>query len=210
LHLIGTAAAATKTFSNFGDSQMHTIHHKHLNLFQDSHDIAFALSTDGAQLTIKKQLNTWLVIFIILNLPGELRYQENNTIIPFATPGPHSPRDIELFLYSVFQEMSTASEGLWIWDAVDSSYFVFRASICMVLEDMLDSAKLNDMAGHSAICGNCFSLVKGAHATLQKRKAQYLHLTMPRRNIIQHSLLIALKTYLSKLNHNTGILSKCF
>ena len=72
LHLIGTAAAATKTFSDFGDSQMHTVHHKHLNLFQDSCDIAFALSTDGAQLTMKKQLNTWLVILIILNLPGEL------------------------------------------------------------------------------------------------------------------------------------------
>jgi hypothetical protein len=51
---------------------MHTVHHKHLNLFQDSRDIAFALSTDGAQLTMKKQSNTWLVILIILNLPGEL------------------------------------------------------------------------------------------------------------------------------------------
>jgi len=47
LHLIA-AAAANKTFSDFGDSQMHTAHYKHLNLFQDSHDIAFALSTDGA------------------------------------------------------------------------------------------------------------------------------------------------------------------
>jgi len=179
LHLIGTAAAATKTFSDFGDSQMHTVHHKHLNLFQDSRDIAFALSTDGAQLTMKKQSNTWLVILIILNLPGELRYKENNTIIPFATPGPHSPGDIESFLYPVFQEMSTASEGLWIWDAVDSSYFVFRASICMALGDMLGSAKLNGMAGHTAICGDRFSLVKGARATLQKGKAQYYPISPP-------------------------------
>lgn len=75
LHLIATAA--NRTFSDFGDSHMHTVHYKHLNLFQDSHDIAFALSTDGAQLTMKKQSNTWLVILIILKLPGELWYEGN-------------------------------------------------------------------------------------------------------------------------------------
>jgi hypothetical protein len=75
--------------------------------------------------------------------------------------------------------MSTASEGLWIWDAVDSSYFVFQASICMVLGDMLGSAKLNGMAGHLAICRDCFSLVKGACATLQKGKAQYYPISPP-------------------------------
>jgi len=31
----------------------------------------------------------------------------------------------------------------------------------------------NGMAGHTAICGDCFSLIKGACATLQKGKAQY-------------------------------------
>jgi len=36
--------------------------------------------------------------------------------------------------------MSTASEGLWMWDAIDSSYFVFQGSICMALGDMLGSA----------------------------------------------------------------------
>ncbi|KAF8218556.1 hypothetical protein L208DRAFT_1125100, partial [Tricholoma matsutake] len=55
--------------------------------------------------------------------------------------------------------MSTASEGLWMWDAIDSLYFVFQGSICMALGDMLGSAKLNGMAGHSAICGDRFSLM---------------------------------------------------
>ncbi|KAF8900456.1 hypothetical protein CPB84DRAFT_1626643, partial [Gymnopilus junonius] len=55
--------------------------------------------------------------------------------------------------------MARASEGLWIWDAVDSSYFTHRAYITMALGDMLGSAKLNGMAGHSAIFGDRFSLV---------------------------------------------------
>ncbi|KIL54838.1 hypothetical protein M378DRAFT_61211, partial [Amanita muscaria Koide BX008] len=55
--------------------------------------------------------------------------------------------------------LAKSNEGIWIWDAIDSSYFVVRAHLCMVLGDMLGSAKLNGMAGHSAIYGDRFSLV---------------------------------------------------
>ncbi|XP_006454906.1 hypothetical protein AGABI2DRAFT_57024, partial [Agaricus bisporus var. bisporus H97] len=55
--------------------------------------------------------------------------------------------------------MMQASEGLWMWDAITSSNFVLRAWIVMALGDMLGSAKLNGMAGHSAIYGDRFSLI---------------------------------------------------
>ena len=58
--------------------------------------------------------------------------------------------------------MAMASDGIWMWDAVDSSYFLNHVCICTALGDMLGSAKLNGMAGHSAIYGDCFSMVKGA------------------------------------------------
>jgi len=119
-------------------------------------------------------------MLIILNFAGELRYQGGYNIIPFATPGPNCPGDIESFIYTIFQEMAMASEGIWIWDALDSSYFVLRAHICMVLGDMLGSAKLNGMAGHSAIFGDRFSLVRGARSTIQGRgKSQYYPLSPP-------------------------------
>lgn len=70
LHLIRTAA--TWKYSDFGDSQVHVMHHDKLGLFQDPWDVAFAISTDGAQLTMKKQSNTWLMILIIFNLPGSI------------------------------------------------------------------------------------------------------------------------------------------
>ena len=67
-----------------------------------------------------------------------------------------------------------------MWDAVDSSYFLNHACICMALGDMLGSAKLNGMAGHSAIYGDCFSMVKGARASLAKgAKAQYYPISPP-------------------------------
>ena len=179
LDIVGNAISKRK-YSDFGDSSVHQYHHEQLHLFQDSRDIAFALSTDGAQLTMKKQSNTWLLILILLNLPADIRCTSGGVIINLATPGPNSPGDIESFLRPLFEEMARASEGLWIWDAVDSSYFTHRAYITMALGDMLGSAKLNGMAGHSAIFGDRFSLVQGAKASLNRgARALYYPMSPP-------------------------------
>jgi hypothetical protein len=181
LHIIGTVA--TRKYSDFGDSQVHVMQRSDFHLFQDPRDIAFALSTDGAQLTMKKQSNTWLLILIILNLPGSIRYQTGKGIINFATPGPNSPGDIESFIWRLFQEMARASEGIWMWDAIDSAYFVQRSCVAMALGDMLGSAKLNGMAGHTAIFGDRFSMVQGAKSSLIKgAKSQYYPMNAPDNN----------------------------
>ena len=174
------ASTETRAYSDFADSTVHEEHFNVLGLFRNKTDIAFALSTDGAQLTLKKQSDTWIVILILLNLPPEIRYKSNNIIVAFATPGPKAPGNIESFMYPLFQEMAQASEGIWMWDAVDSSRFLSKACICMALGDMLGSAKLNGMAGHSAIYGDRFSLVKGAKASNKRgAKAQYYPISPP-------------------------------
>jgi hypothetical protein len=173
LALMATASGAVQ-YSDFCDSKVHMHHHQSMGLFQDKRDIALALSTDGAQLTLKKKSDTWILILMVLNFPPEIRYKSKAVIYPFAIPGPNPPGNIESYLYVLFEDMAIASEGIWMWDAVDSSYFVNRAYICMALGDMLGSAKLNGMAGHSAIYGDRFSLVKGAKASNKKgAKAQY-------------------------------------
>jgi len=147
-----TSESAQK-YSDVANSRVHMYHYKN-GLFKDPRDIVFALSTDGAQLTMKKQSDTWMVILMLFNLPPEIRYQSGQYITVFSSPGPNPPGDLESFLYSLFEQMAIASEGIWTWDAVDSSYFVNKAYISMVLGDMLGSAKLNGMAGHSAIYGD--------------------------------------------------------
>ena len=49
LHLVATAPKAVK-YSDFCDSRVHIHHYQAMDLLQDPQDIAFALSTDGAQL----------------------------------------------------------------------------------------------------------------------------------------------------------------
>ncbi|KZP23691.1 hypothetical protein FIBSPDRAFT_737186, partial [Athelia psychrophila] len=98
LRLVATAAGQEKrTYSDFGNSDVHVFHHNELGLFQDSRDVALALSTDGAQLTMKKLSDTWLVIIMLFNLPATIRYLTGRIIYAFATPGPNPPGNIESF-----------------------------------------------------------------------------------------------------------------
>lgn len=180
LNLLG-AASDQRTYSDFGDSFVHTVVHPQMGeLFENPQDVAFALSTDGAQLTMKKQSNTWILILTILNLPPEIRYKSENVIINFATPGPNSPRDIESFIRPLFEEMAQGSEGIWIWDALDSAYILIKACIAIGAGDMLGSAKINGMAGHAAIHGDRFSMVQAAKSSMARgSKAQYYPILTP-------------------------------
>src|SRR6202453_3978076 len=129
---------------------------------------------------MKKKSDTWILLFILLNLPPEMQYKSNSVFYPMAIPGPNPPGNVESFFWLLFEEMMRASEGIWMWDAVDSSYFVNHACICMAPGDMLGSAKLNGMAGHSAIYGDRFSMVRGARSSLKKgAKAQYYPISPP-------------------------------
>ena len=72
VNLVGEAMRADKErkqFSDFGNGAVHRLHRR-MGLFSDSRDIAFACSSDGAQLTMKKHSHTWILILIILNLPA--------------------------------------------------------------------------------------------------------------------------------------------
>ncbi|KAI0039343.1 hypothetical protein FA95DRAFT_1459184, partial [Auriscalpium vulgare] len=94
--------AEASRFSDFASGTVHRHHYQAQGLFQDQRDIALALSTDGAQLTMKKQSDTWVLILELLNFPAELRYKTKNVVIPLAIPGPQPPGHIESFLFGLF------------------------------------------------------------------------------------------------------------
>ncbi|KAI0062673.1 hypothetical protein BV25DRAFT_1803335, partial [Artomyces pyxidatus] len=91
-------AEGCSRFSDFPNGKIHEYHYKKLNLFKDPRDVALALSSDGAQLTMKKQSDTWLMLIIILNLPPEVRYKSTGPIVAFTIPGPKPPGHIESFM----------------------------------------------------------------------------------------------------------------
>ena len=79
--------------SEFANSDNHIYHYEKLGLFHDERETALSISSDGAQLTMKKQSNMWLLIVILLNLPPEMCYKAKNVIIPLAILGSGSVVD---------------------------------------------------------------------------------------------------------------------
>ena len=155
-------------YSDFSDSISHINHVNHLSLFQNDTDTAITISGDGAQLTMKKQSDVWVLIVTILNLPPNMRSKATNVIIPLVIPGPHSPGNVESFVYVLYEELAKLSVGIWTWDALLERYFVLKVYLCGVLGDMLGSAKLSKMAGHMALHGCRFSTVQGARSSANK------------------------------------------
>lgn len=82
-------------YSDYPNAQLHEFQYNEMGLFQDCRDVAFVISSDGAQLTVAKMSDTWILIIMLINLPPHLRYLSRFIIRAFATPGPNPPADIE-------------------------------------------------------------------------------------------------------------------
>jgi hypothetical protein len=149
-------------YSDFSDSISHLNHFRHSHLFKEETDTAITISGDGAQLTMKKQSDVWVLIVTVLNLPPNMRSKAANIIMPLVIPGPLSPGNVESFIYVLYEELAKLSIGVWTKDALTGKFFLLRVYLCGVLGDMLGSAKLSRMAGHMARYGCRFSMVRGA------------------------------------------------
>ena len=160
-------------YSDFSDSINHINHYQEKHLFQNETDTAITISGDGAQLTMKKQSDVWVLIVTILNLPPSMRSRAANIIIPLVIPGPSSPGNVESFIYVLYEELAKLSVGVWTWDALSERSFLLKIFLCGVLGDMLGSAKLSRMAGHMALYGCRFSMVRGARSSKDKGMIQY-------------------------------------
>ena len=74
-------------------------------------DTAITISGDGAQLTMKKQSDVWVLIVTILNLPPNTWSRAANIIIPLVIPGPSSPGNVESFVYVLYEELAKCYES---------------------------------------------------------------------------------------------------
>ncbi len=172
-------------YSDFPNSINHINHYNNLHLFQEETDTAITISTDGAQLTMKKKSNVWVLIVTILNLPPNMRTKAENTIIPLIIPGPNPPGNVESFVYVLYQELAKLSVGVWCYDALLKRHFILKVYLCGVLGDMLGSTKLNRMAGHVGVYGCRFSMVRGA----RKEKGINIFMTSLYQFILRFSLI---------------------
>ena len=118
-------------------------------------DMALQLSIDSAQLRANQPSEAWVFIWIVHNLPPNLRYKKRFVIPGAIVPGPNKPGDIDSFLFPLLYHVAALQrEGLRIYDASDNSYIPHsKPLIVFATADSLGSAAMSGMVGHSGKYG---------------------------------------------------------
>jgi hypothetical protein len=120
-------------------------------------DIALQLSIDGAQLWPDHPSEVWVFIWVIHNLPPDLRYKKAFVIPVAIVPGPNKPGDIDSYLFpSLYHVAALQHEGLRVYNAYLDD--IIPRSIPLVIfstADSLGNVSMSGMVEHSGKYGCC-------------------------------------------------------
>ena len=134
-------------------------------------DIALMLSLDGAQLYKNKTSDCWMSIWVVFNLPPELRYKKKYVLIDTIIPGPYHPRCVESFVYPTLHHLiALQKEGLRAYDArcrvvINSDPFFHLGTA-----DSMGIVHMNGFTGHKGAYGcRLYCAVKGRRKSSGKQ-----------------------------------------
>jgi hypothetical protein len=117
-------------------------------------DVLVQLSLDGAQLYRDKDSDCWIIVYVIHNLPPDLRYKKKFVIPAGFVPGPQKMKDGDSFLYPILYHISALqNEGLRIWDSSTESHIPRSIPFVFVTADGPAMAMVSGMVGHSGKYG---------------------------------------------------------
>ena len=117
-------------------------------------DVLVQLSLNGAQLYQDKDSDCWIFVYIIHNLPPNLRYKKCLVIPAGFIPGLDKMKDSDSFLYPVLYHISALqNEGLRIWDASAQTHLPRSTPFVFVTADGPVMAMVSGMVGHSGKYG---------------------------------------------------------
>lgn len=128
-------------------------------------DVLVQLSIDGAQLYHDKESDCWIFVYVIHNLPPDLRYKKKFVIPAGFVPGPGKPKNMDSFLFATLYHISALQrEGLRIWDASTQTHILRSIPFIFVTADGPAMAMVSGMVGHSGKFGcRLFCGLPGRH-----------------------------------------------
>jgi len=118
---------------------------------------------DGTKLYEHKTSNFWIYIWIIFDLPPDLRYKKKHVMIGGFILG--VPQNTDSFLYPGFHHLSALQkEGLWIWDALNDQVFESHPFLALGTADSPGSVHFTGLVGHhGAYLCRLYCGIKGCH-----------------------------------------------
>lgn len=119
-----------------------------------SRDTVLIFSIDGAQLYSHKASDVWIWIWVLLDLPPELRYQKEYVIPAAIIPGPNKPKNLDSFLFVGLHHIAALQkDGLRIWDAIDEEVVESDIWVHIGGADGPGSAQVSGLVPHNGVRG---------------------------------------------------------
>ncbi|CEL56160.1 hypothetical protein RSOLAG1IB_07613 [Rhizoctonia solani AG-1 IB] len=126
--------------------------------FQDKHEIALGLVTDGMCPFKRRKNSCWPIILVNYNLPPDERFHIDNLICVGVIPGPKCPADINSFLQPLIDELLELARGVAAVDVTTSTLFALRAHLLTIFGDIPAITKILEFIGHNGCfpCRFCY------------------------------------------------------
>jgi hypothetical protein len=119
-------------------------------------DVMALYGCDGAQLYASRMSDCWFGALVILNLPPDRQYKQEEVCPVLIIPGPHKPKNMDSFNYPVFHQFrALMKQGCSIidGDSVDATQHTSFLHLLLAAADGPGLTTLDGGVGHSGAAG---------------------------------------------------------
>ena len=126
-------------------------------------DKVLMFSIDGAQLYASKASDCWIYIWVILDLPPDIRYQKRYVLPGGFISGPNKPKHPDSYVFpGLYHLAALQREGLPIWNARTNTVTISYPYFALGTADGPGMSYLNGLVGHRGAYGcRLYCPVKG-------------------------------------------------
>jgi hypothetical protein len=121
-------------------------------------DMTAVYCIDGAQLYQNKKSDTWIAIWIVMDINPKTWYKKKHFIPALIIPGPNKPKNIDSYTFRSFHHLSVLqrendSAGLPVWDAEKECVVPLKIGLIGGLADAVGLTELDGCVGHHGAQG---------------------------------------------------------